>query len=67
MGGEGGEDLVLLALVAEDLIRCDGHTVTVIDEQRLIDLSQYRALDGDLDHDWLRRVAAPMAASLRMG
>jgi CRP-like cAMP-binding protein len=59
---------VWCALLADQLIRCDGHTVTVIDEQRLIDLSQYREHDADLDHEWLRRVSArePSGATVRM-
>lgn len=46
------------ALLADKLIRCDGHTVTVVDEPKLIDLSQFHDRDGDFDHDWLREVDA---------
>jgi len=47
---------VWCALVGENLIRCDGHTVTVVDEPGLIALSQYRERDSDFDHEWLRQV-----------
>lgn len=50
---------VWCALLADKLIRCDGHTLTVLDEPRLIDLSQYRECDGDFDHEWLRQVDVP--------
>lgn len=46
------------ARIAEKLIRYEGHTVTVLDEPKLIDLSQFRDRDGDFDHDWLREVNA---------
>jgi CRP/FNR family transcriptional regulator, anaerobic regulatory protein len=44
------------ALLADNLIRSDGHTLTLVDEARLIDLSQFRASDDDFDYDWLRQV-----------
>jgi CRP-like cAMP-binding protein len=44
------------ALLADGLIRCDGRMLTVLDEQRLIDLSQYRERDDDFDYDWLLKV-----------
>lgn len=47
---------VWCALLADELIRCDGHTLTVLDEQRLLYLSHYRECDGDFDHEWLRQV-----------
>jgi CRP-like cAMP-binding protein len=47
---------VWCALVAEGLIGCDGHTVTVIDEQGLIALGHYRERDTDFDLGWLARV-----------
>jgi CRP-like cAMP-binding protein len=43
------------ALVADRSIRCEGRTVTVVDEPRLLELSQYRR-DGDVDYEWLRQV-----------
>lgn len=46
------------ALLADKLIRCEGHTVTILDEPKLIDLSQYRDRDDDFDHDWLREADA---------
>ena len=53
------------ALIADGLIRCAGCTVTVLDERRLIELSQYRERDGDFDHEWLSRVRAAPAAEPR--
>jgi CRP/FNR family transcriptional regulator, anaerobic regulatory protein len=47
------------SLLADNLIRCQGRTLTVVDEQRLIELSQYRDCDGDFDYEWLRQVNAP--------
>jgi CRP-like cAMP-binding protein len=47
---------VWCGLVAESLIRCDGHTVTVLDEPRLVDIAEYRVRDSAFDQDWLRRV-----------
>lgn len=47
---------VWCALLADKLIRCDGHTLTVLDERRLIDLSHYRECDDDFDREWLRQV-----------
>lgn len=49
---------VWCALVGEGLIRCDGHTVTVVDEARLVALAQYRERDAAFDQDWLRGVHA---------
>ena len=47
---------VWCALVADGAIRCDGHTVTVVDEARLMELSQYRERDAAFDREWLRQV-----------
>jgi CRP-like cAMP-binding protein len=44
------------ALIAEGLIACEGHTVIVRDERRLVELSQFRDCDNDFDHDWLAQV-----------
>ena len=44
------------ALIAEGLIACEGHIVTVLDEPRLARLSQYRGLEDDFDHGWLAHV-----------
>jgi CRP/FNR family transcriptional regulator len=56
---------VWCALVAEGLIRCHGHIVTVADEPRLIALSQYCERDAAFDHAWLRRVELAAARSPR--
>ena len=55
---------VWCALVADGLIRCEGHTVTVRDEQRLVELAEYRARDGGFDLDWLRQVDRHEQAAL---
>ena len=44
------------SLIAEGLIACTGRVVTILDETRLADLSQYRDLDSDFDHRWLKLV-----------
>jgi CRP-like cAMP-binding protein len=44
------------ALIADGLIRCDHRMISILDEPRLIDLSQYRERDDDFDHDWLAKV-----------
>jgi CRP/FNR family transcriptional regulator, anaerobic regulatory protein len=41
------------ALVADGLITCANRVVTILDEPRLIALSQYRERDDDFDFDWL--------------
>ena len=46
------------ALIADGLIACEGHIVTVPDERRLALFAGYRDLDDDLDHDWLAKVEA---------
>ena len=46
------------ALIADGLIACEGHKVTVRNERRLAELSQYRARDNDFDHGWLGQVQA---------
>lgn len=46
------------ALLTDKLIRCDGHTVAVIDEPGLADLAQYSQRDGDFDQEWLSQVDA---------
>ena len=51
------------ALLADNLIRCERRTVTVLDEQELIDLSQYRERDDDLDYDWLLKVEPERAVA----
>ena len=66
---------VWCALLADQLIRIDGHTLTVLDEPKLIELSHYRECDEDFDQDWLRQVnareragpAAPKLVSLSVG
>jgi CRP/FNR family transcriptional regulator, anaerobic regulatory protein len=50
-------------LLAEGLIRCDGRMLTVLDEQKLIDLAQYRERDDDFDGDWLLQVETKRAGS----
>lgn len=54
---------VWCALVAEGLIRCEDHVVTVLDEPGLVALSQYRTRDAAFDHDWLGQVRAAETAS----
>jgi CRP/FNR family transcriptional regulator, anaerobic regulatory protein len=44
------------ALIADGLIASEGHKVTVRDERRLAELSQYRDRDNDFDHAWLAQV-----------
>jgi CRP/FNR family transcriptional regulator len=46
------------ALLADELIRCDGRTVTIDDERQLANLGHYSDRDGDFDFDfdWLRLV-----------
>lgn len=51
------------ALLADKLVRCDGRMITVLDEQKLIDLSQYRERDDDFDHDWLLKVESKLACA----
>lgn len=51
------------ALLADNLIRCERRTITVLDEQALIDLSQYRERDDDLDYDWLLKVEPERAVA----
>ena len=46
------------ALIADGLIRCSGRTVTVVDEKRLMELSQYHERDSDFDRNWLAEVEA---------
>lgn len=41
------------ALLADELIRCDGRTVTIDDERQLANLGHYSDRDGDFDFDWL--------------
>jgi CRP/FNR family transcriptional regulator, anaerobic regulatory protein len=52
------------ALLADGLIRCEGRTITVLDEQALIALSQYRERDDDFDHDWLLKVETERCLAL---
>lgn len=44
------------ALVSDGLIACEGRIVTVLDEPALAELSHFRDLDSDLDHQWLKMV-----------
>lgn len=44
------------ALIADGLIRCDGRTVSIVDEERLACLGHYSDRDGDFDYRWLRAV-----------
>jgi CRP-like cAMP-binding protein len=44
------------ALLADELIRCDGRTVTIDDERQLANLGHYSDRDGDFDFDWLSLV-----------
>jgi CRP/FNR family transcriptional regulator, anaerobic regulatory protein len=46
------------AMIADGLFVCEGHSVTVPDEQRLAEISGYRDLDNDLDDGWLAEVEA---------
>lgn len=46
-------------LVEDGLIQCIGRTVTVLDEEALVELSHYRDR-GDFDHHWLRLVEEQM-------
>ena len=41
------------ALIADGLVRCDGRTVTIANEERLARLGHYSDRDGDFDYDWL--------------
>lgn len=52
------------ALIAEGLISCSGRVVTILDEARLADLSQYRDLDKDFDYRWLKLVEEKIASAL---
>ena len=44
------------ALIADGLIRCEGRTVSILDEQRLAQAGHYADHDDDLDFLWLREV-----------
>lgn len=44
------------ALIADGLIRCEGRTVSIVDEERLAYLGHYSNRDGDFDYRWLRAV-----------
>jgi CRP-like cAMP-binding protein len=44
------------ALIADGLIRCDGRTVSIVDEPLLAYLGHYSDRDGDLDLRWLNAV-----------
>jgi hypothetical protein len=44
------------ALLAEGLVRCDGRTVTIVDEAQLARRGYYLDRDGDFDFHWLRGV-----------
>lgn len=50
------------ALIADLLIECRGHVVTILDEAELARLSNYRDLDSDFDHHWLKLVNEKIAA-----
>lgn len=47
-------------LIDDGLITCEGRMVTIVDEQALAKLSNYRERDSDFDHDWLKLVQAPV-------
>jgi CRP-like cAMP-binding protein len=51
------------ALIADGLIECYGHTVTIVDEDRLSRLSHYCDHDGDFDYRWLKLVEERIGAS----
>jgi hypothetical protein len=44
------------ALLAEGMIRCDGRTITIVDENQLARRGYYFDRDGDFDFHWLRCV-----------
>ena len=44
------------ALMADGLIRCEGRTLTIVDEERLAYLGHYSDRDRDFDYPWLRAV-----------
>jgi CRP/FNR family transcriptional regulator, anaerobic regulatory protein len=44
------------ALLAEGMIRCDGRTITVLDERQLAKRGYYLDRDGDFDFRWLKGV-----------
>ena len=44
------------ALLAEGMVRCDGRTVTIVDEKSLAARGYYFDRDGDFDLPWLRGV-----------
>jgi CRP/FNR family transcriptional regulator len=46
------------ALLAEDMIRCDGRMVTIVDEGQLAKRGYYFDRDGDFDFEWLKDVAS---------
>jgi CRP-like cAMP-binding protein len=47
------------ALITDQLIACEGRTVTIVDEERLAQLGNYTDRDGDFDHGWLCGVRSP--------
>ena len=44
------------ALLAEGMVRCEGRTVTIVDEGLLAERGYYLDRDGDFDFDWLSGV-----------
>ncbi len=52
--------------LAEGMIRCEGRTVTIVDEMQLAKRGYYFDRDRDFDFDWLKAVesepARPTAA-----
>ena len=52
------------ALLDDGLIQCIGHTVTILDEQALEELSHYRDRSGDFDHHWLKLVQAEVRGAI---
>jgi CRP/FNR family transcriptional regulator, anaerobic regulatory protein len=55
------------ALTADGLIECGGRVVTILDEEGLAALSQYRDRDGDFDYRWLKLVDEQLAAGALSG
>jgi CRP-like cAMP-binding protein len=44
------------AMLGDGLIRCDGRTITIVDEARLMNLGHYLDRDNDFDFAWLNLV-----------
>ena len=52
------------ALIADGLIRCDGRTVTIVDEERIARLGHYSDRDGDFDYGWLHAVEGQIGCEM---